>query len=1168
MTQIARGLLATALGWSLVSSVRAEEPYQEFLDGLRDRQYYDYALFYIDQLAARPQLPLSFKQALPFERAVTLMESARASRNPEKQSEQLDQALAFLDQFVKESPDHPRAGEANSQRADILLNKARVEIVLSRSPANQGNRAEFQKRAREYVGRAREVFKTAQDQHEAAFKKFASFIDKAKEPDKYEAREKANVSMIRAQLDLAQCTYEEAQTYDAGSPDYKRLLNDAAAAFEDMHQRHRTVVAGLFARVYQGKCFEEQGDLQKALGIYNEMLAHPGDDGAMTRLKDQTLQFKLICLNSKERGDHQLVVDLGEEWLKKHAVEARTRVGLGIRWEVARALEMLGDRRELPKSEAQRIWREAREQAQQVNRFPGEFRDVSMALMQRLDVKIGGKERLPDKFDTAFGLGRTMVTAIKDTKDALDASVRARKPAEDIKKQQQDLNAQLVDAAKMLELALRLATRQDDPKSVTQARFYYAYVNFQMRRNYEAAILGEYVALTADKDDSTIGSEAAYLAMIAYIQAFNDNKAQGDSKDVDMSFIVKAANLIVAKWPDSDKANDARLTLGRMYSQLKRPVQAAEWYGKVPAADPKFPEAQLASGQAYWTAYLSAPRMAESDRPNAVQLADWQRQAQDLLRNGIAKMSAAAPKEGAAPGELIAGKMSLSQILIALGQDLEAIKLLLDEPQSVIKAVTVADEAKRPDKGVQSRVFATETYKLLLRAYIGGGKLDEARDTMKTLEKVAGGGSAAGADVTELYVGLGKLLREELDRFKAAGETARFQKLMTSFETFLNDLYQRKDGQTFGSLSWIGETYFALGEAMPDEPARAVSFFDKSANAYQQILSLAEQQPDLLAPEQMAAVKVRLVRSYRLKKDFEAAERLILEVLSKHDKELGVQSEAALVYQDWGASGGADTAKKLLTAMSGQPDKKMWGWRQFGVRVQKSIEQGRKELLPQFVESHLQGATARHQYALAQTSPAKRREELDKAEAELVATVTVAKGLTEEQLRDLNKRYHQILQDGSKPIIDLKPSKEAVESVAMAGDEPPKKANAKDGQKTKAKSAAKPAEPETSNFWTYLALGGALLGGGGVVAWKVMRTGKHGTLITVPESADVPTTAAAFDEPFNISIAVAPVKPRAAPAAEIMPRPAATKTAASKPASSKSAGASGAPAKPKPKPPA
>ncbi|HUQ69384.1 MAG TPA: hypothetical protein VM165_07675, partial [Planctomycetaceae bacterium] len=648
---------------------------------------------------------------------------------------------------------------------------------------------------------------------------------------------------------------------------------------------------------------------------------------------------------------------------------------------------------------------------------------------------------------------------------------------------------------------------------------------------------------------------AAFLSMIAYVQAFNDTKGTFEEKQADIGFIVGACNLLTDRWPDSDKANDARMTLGRIYSQLKQPVLAAEWYGKVPEADPKFPEAQLAAGQAYWTAYLNSSRPGDEEKIDAAQLTEWRKQGEQYLRSGIAKLSATAPKDSAPP-ELIAAKMSLAQIVISLGQDAEAIKLLLDEPQSVIKAITVADEAQRPEKGVQSRQFATETYKLLLRAYIGGGKLDDARATMRTLEKVAGG--EAGADVTDLYVGLGKLLRDELDRFREAGETEKFNKLMTSFETFLNDLYQRKEGQSFGSLSWIGETYFALGEASSNDASRSANYFDKAGKAFQDILTQAEKQSDYLQPDQLAAVKVRLVRCSRLKKEFEAGEKLIVDVLKTREKDMRAQIEAAYLFQDWGSSGSAEATSKLLIAIGGNPQIKMWGWANLSNRLQNVLNQGKTEFLPTFVESRVNGTICRQRYAQAQTTVEKRLAELEKCEVELVAAVSITRGLTDEQVAELNQLYRKVLQDAGKPVTDLQPQKD-MEPPTVAADENPAP---KQTEKVTTGSHTPAAAAESSTMTTVLGFLVVLLAGGGIVGWMVLSKKKSQAKV----SRQPATLASAPVMPFDIGLgepAAPPPPPRPKPKAPAAPvaGTAPTKTASAKPAAKPGV------AKPKPKPP-
>ncbi|GIX03272.1 MAG: hypothetical protein KatS3mg113_0278 [Planctomycetaceae bacterium] len=1077
--------LMPAQNWS-------EEPFSAFVQGLRERQYYDYVLFYLDQMALKPDVPQGWKEILPYERAITLLEQAKTSRSPEKQAELLDQALNYLEEFARTVPNHPRAAEANMQRAEILIGKARVEIVQSRSPVNQGNRAAFQQRARDYIHQAKTVFQTALQQHEAALKQYGTFIDRQQHPERWAAREKAQYDAILAQINLAQCLFEEAQTYDEDNETRRQLLQRAAEEFEKLYQQHRSVVGGLYAQLYQGKCYEELGDLQKAMGIYNQLLSHPGQDDAMVKLQNLTLSYKLSALNSKQRSDHQLVIDLGEEWLKTHRNESRSLVGLAIRWEVARAYEALGDRRDIPKEEAQRAWRAAREQAEQIQRFPSEHRDAALAMIQRLETKLGGKDRLPASFDAAFGFAKQLITTIKETKDALEAARQQQKPAAEIQKLQQDLEGQLKQAAELFDLALRLAGKNDDPKSITTARYMYAYVNYLLRRNYEAAILAEYVARTADKEDTTTALDAAYLSLAAYVQAFNDTSGNPSDKQADIDFIVKACRLITNRWPSSSRANDARMTLGRIYTQLKQPREAARWYEEVPESDPAYPSAQISAGQAYWEAYLRKIKEVDAAStsanlsnvpPTSEDRHLWRDRAEQLLKNGVQRMISTVPREGEPPAEMIAGKMSLAQIALYQGKDAEAVRWLLDEPHPVVKAVMVPEGAVRPDKGIKSRQFAMETYKLLLRAYIGMNKLDEARETMRTLEGMAG--QESGDEITDLYVGLGKLLREELEQYYQAGERERFQTLLLSFENFLKDLGGRQEGQSLGSLSWIGETYLALGDVISEQSAgdygRSSRYYAEAEKAFRQILSRANNEPQFVKSEQVPGVKLRLAYVLRQQRRYDEAEEILVELLRNRPNDLRAQMAAAELYHLWGQSGAPEDAPRLLKAIGGDSSKNIWGWGQLGVRLQRAIEQGQHEYLDNFLQARRQGTLARLEYARQLKDQKKRQMELDKCEVELVATVSVIRGITADQLASLNEVYHQVLTENGKPVRDLQPAQDAPQVIAETPHDRqvPKKSAA----------VAKPKrlERKSSSWLMLLGAGGALIGIGAMLFLVLRR---------------------------------------------------------------------------------
>src|SRR4029077_3049929 len=94
-----------------------------------------------------------------------------------------------------------------------------------KAPGNAAQKGEFQKKARALFAEARQVFQAAHDRYKEAYDQFDKFIDK-KDKAKHDARELAYLNYIQAQLNLAVLTYEEAQTWDKGSADNKKLLTE------------------------------------------------------------------------------------------------------------------------------------------------------------------------------------------------------------------------------------------------------------------------------------------------------------------------------------------------------------------------------------------------------------------------------------------------------------------------------------------------------------------------------------------------------------------------------------------------------------------------------------------------------------------------------------------------------------------------------------------------------------------------------------------------------------------------------------------------------------------------------------------------------------------------------------------------------------------------------
>ena len=1028
----------------------AAEPYRELLQGLRNRGYQDYAFQYLDVIENDPYAPREIKELIPFEKASTLLTMARGAtiKNPDVQKKQLEQALGFLEEFVKASPNHAMAGEANTERARILLGRARVEVWESRSPNNKENRATFQESARALVKQARAIFQTANDQHKATWEAFPKYINETEDPKQFQARAAAETKYMLAQLDLANATYEEAQTYDKESAEYKAKLREASKEYEEMHDKYRSQVAGLYARTWQGKCFEEQGEIGLALGIYKELLAHPGKSSTMVRMQDQVRQFELICLNHDQRKDYQLVIDKASEWLaNKRGGDKFSQVSLGIRWEQILAQEALASDRSLSEPQRTKLRRAALTTVQTVARFPGQYKDLAKAKERDLKVQLQGEDSIgdPEDFDTAYSLAQDLVT--RKTKELVDKlkQAQASRKADDIRAAKEDLDLHLNHTIHLLRIALRLADKDTPINDVNLARYYMAYMHLLARHNYEAAILAEYVATHYGKDNPGQAQDAAYMAMASYVQSFNDdlkiiNTPGGDAEEkirregyqqIDVARMQAMADLLVERWPASDRSMDARMQMGSVLNQLKRFEEAADWFSRVPESASKYTDAQTQAGQSYWSAYIDAAQKPSAEQPAQAQLTDWMAKAAAHLRSGIERAEKETPPATAAPDSLIAAKVSLVQILVAGGDYATGIATLTGAPHPVLEAIQVEDETKRPTGSgtVKSVPFASLTYQLLLRCYVGTNKIDEAQAAMQTLEKIGGGGGEA---LTEIYRQLGEELEKELKQLKSLNQTEQLAKVRLSFETFLDQMFKRK-AQTVGSLTWIGTTYYSLAKGSVDDPAEsanATKYFNNASATFQEILNRAKDDPKFIDPARLPGVRLRLVNCQRSQGNFEEALTLVKEVITENKQNLDAQIEANYVYQDWGASGQGDSWKHYETAILGDKATGIWGWGQTALRLQRLLDRGDQESKDKyedkFYEARYNVSLCRIESGENQTG-AKMTEAMEKAKSEITSFVAITSGFGDKWWPKFDELYIRLQKNlGVLTPVQLERPKEII----------------------------------------------------------------------------------------------------------------------------------------------
>ncbi len=1056
---------------------QAQEPVTEFLDALRAKGYFDTAMDYIAEQEASPSLSDTEKQSLGFERAMTLLAMSRQSRTSAAKATALADAQAALETFAREHPRHPLAAKANTELGHILFERARAAVWQSESPPADKTKEQLRQEARDLIAQARKIFKTAFDMFDARLKSFPAYIDEDDREQRAAFRE-AQIGSLANELALARCTYEEGQTWERGSDERRKLLLQASKEFQATHEKYRTWMGGLTARLWQGKCFEELDDVATALGIYNEVLGHGESFSGVRELKDLAFRFRLICLNHDKKRDYKLAILQADNWLNEHTTRTRTDEGVGIRWEKARAHEAYGLTLKDDNPEHERQLRLALADAQLVARFDSPYKDVANSMVRRLKTQLGERQGPPKDFDTAFELARAHIKRVQVLKTA---AAKASNP-EAQRKAREDLRLELQATDDMLSLALKLADSKTDPAQVLQTQYLLAFVKYEQRKSYDAIVLARHVMKHGAELDPQTAMNAAEVAMVACVQAFND---AGDDHQTELELLEQVSNEIIAQWPDTSRANEARMSLGMINHRANRPAEASRWYDAVPESAAEFAEAQIAAGQSWWQAALRASQPDSDPRPDPETLKAWTQNAERHLRAGLKKAG-----KSDSPS-IVAARLSLAQILNGRSAWDESIKLLTEGDQAVVGHVAVPEGTPRPETGITSRNFATLAYQVLLRAYVGTQRIDDALAAMAEMEKIGG-------DDTQIYIQLGQELEREIERLKSRNDKQRLTQLRQSFEQFLDKVFERKDRQNYNSLVWIAETYRGLGLGMSDDPVAATRYFERAAATYNEILK-----QNMADGPRKTSVQLRLVNCRRQMKDFEGALTLVREILKQFPRDVHAQFEAAWVLKDWGNSG---QPNRLIEAISGSDDQLIWGW----IGLAERLRDPRFE--EKFFEARYEMAQTRRDLALKGPQE-KRKERLESAMRDIELFVETQGAFGAPWWPKFDALYRTLQRDlGSATPQPLeKPAQYAAAPVAAPATEPADSVAAAEPEGSDA-ATAKPAD-EGSGM---LALGGAL-----VIA--LLAAGGLWYFMSRPRRTTSPVLASAAAPSFE---GVMPAQPR------------------------------------------
>lgn len=908
------------------------EETQRFLDALRAAGYHDMAIEYLERMRTSPLADEEFKQTIDLEAGTTLIQAAQQGRSAATREKQLSDADELLKRFLQAHPQHPRAAGVRTQLANVLKVRGQMKVEQAESATRpEAEKQALLTQARALFGQAEKTYNELYAGLKAEHEKFPKIID-PNDTAQIKAREQVRREIVDTRLQLARMPYEIAQTYPAGSKERKDQLAEAAKRFADYYADYAALAAGLYGRMWEGRCYKELGQTDKAFEAFEDVLAQADEPPAFRLAKNKTLVLYLETCLLPEVKKYKEAVEKYLSWEQSaRGDEEISPEGRAIKCLAAEAA--LERARTLKTKDAEQAAEQrellglSRELLNFVSRAPGEYQQRARVLLVSPEFGGGQEGNLPEpaNFAEARDRGRLaldrMTGAEAEKQLDLEQGKRDKLAAYD-----QQIAASRREAIKYFRMALAMRTFETPLEDVNTLRYYLAHLYYNQGDYYSAAVLSEF--LTRRYPNSAVGRPSGKIALACYARLFND--APAEDRVLEIAGLKRIADFMAQRWPDDPEADEARMTLIQVCILSGRLDEALQVLETIPSDSPRRGSAELTTGQALWAEYLKAARLEADERPSQAVLDDMVAKAQSTLRAGLERMRGAVESGAEVTYTLAASGLALAQMHIEGGEPEKALPWLDDPKIGVITLV----KAKHP--ATERGNFRIQAYQAALRAYVAAQRLDDAEAAMKALEKLVeeGGDTEAGKRLTQILISLGYQLQQQLERLRREQKTEQVKKVSQGFELFLTKISERQEGNTFNSLNWVAATFAGLAAGFDtgsaELPAEAENYYRKAAATYQRMLARIQEDP-AFAPEGAAdSVKVRLARCLRRLGQYKDAFTLLLSVLKERPTMVEAQVEAAYTYADWGQE---NPGYYLLAITGSQKYREVWGWGQLARRV-------------------------------------------------------------------------------------------------------------------------------------------------------------------------------------------------------------------------------------------
>lgn len=982
--------------------VTAAEATQDFVKGLQERGLDELAIEYLDRVKTSPIADDATKKRVPYLRGVALLDKAKRSTDPAERNKLLDAARQELEQFADTNPNSVPGAEAQLQLAMVQMTRgqelAAQSAALPKEKAYDSQRKDLGREARLRFAEAHETFGRAESAFSAELDKLPPTTSAEAREDSSSKRQDLRGRVAQLKFLGAQMQFESAETYPPEADEFRKLHATAAEELSAVYDEFgRTLLVGLYARLYEGRCYQAVGNYALALGCYDELMGKDNLLGPFRKLAASAMQYKAEVLIAQEKFDAAIAAC--NTCLKDaHKDEEKQAEWVGVRYQVAQALSKKAEHAGNGSSEQHKLQQEARESYKLVAKSPGEFQIAARTAANAADAAASPADTAasshtkPDKdeprtFQAAYDAGKEALASYNSAKLAIPSAERNNPDAVPDLKSQMERGKD--DARHYFQTAISLVGPDTDVKQLNEVRYFLCWLYWEAEDYYRAAVLGDFLARRYP--DLPSSASSAKIAMAAYEHLYNEaalRKSKNDDGNFEAEKMAQIAEFITRRWPGTDTADAAFAILVTFAIHADKPDDAEKLLKQV--SEQARPKLELMLGNALWARYLEVSQTGQSDQPESEQATKLKTTAVTYLKRGFDTAKQESPLSEAA----VSAALYLVQAKLSDGDYPAAIALLEDKedgPLALIEKQSPA--ASKPQ-------YEVEAYKAALRAYVSVSPPQEkkAMNIVQSLEKVVRANvdkEKASDQLTRIYIGVGSALQKQMDDLRTAGKPFEANRVAAAFAKFLDKIRDQDGTPSWPTRVWLAQTYYNMGTAQlgTSRPAGAAAptsetlskagrdYVTKARDAYQQLLTDLAKDPQL-APRDTAAlaIKMQLGECYKTLGEYDKSLDTFNDILKEKETSLAVQRAAALAYQDRGQH---DDVKYFENAIHGGYEKKsagqnrIWGWLKIAQVAGQAAKQDEK-FKDAFYEARLNISRCRYLSAMKQTGDA-RRQELTKA---------------------------------------------------------------------------------------------------------------------------------------------------------------------------------------------